>query len=103
MYGGGGASRTRACIGAVVVVALTLAMAADAWAASGFDAHGSVEQVYVTGLASSARVSLLGRSGRKLMTKRADSLGALVFRNVKPGSGYRVRLPRGGGESGPLT
>src|SRR5256885_1008040 len=70
--------------------------------ASAFDAHGSVEQVYVTGLAPSANVKLL-RRGNTVKTKQADSLGGLLFRDVKPGGGYRVRLASGGPRSDPLT
>jgi predicted acyl esterase len=68
-----------------------------------FSAHGSAEQVYVTGLAPSARMSLLDGNGRTLLTQTADSLGGLLFRNVAPGGGYRVRLYPNGAESGPLT
>jgi predicted acyl esterase len=68
-----------------------------------FSAHGSVEQVYVTGLRSRARMTLLNRGGRAIATKRADGLGGLLFRHVRPGTGYRVRLAGGGAKSGPLT
>jgi predicted acyl esterase len=59
--------------------------------------------VYVTGLAPSAAVSLVDRRGRSVVKKRADSLGSLLFRDVKPGTGYRVRLATGGEQSDPLT
>ena len=65
-------------------------------------AVGSAEQVYVTGLASSAQASLITSNGKKLATQKADSLGGLLFRNVPPGSGYRVRLSSDGKESAPL-
>src|SRR4051794_39745124 len=77
-------------------------MAGVGAAKASFSAHGSVKQVYVTGLGPGARVALLDRAGRKITTKRADAQGGLLFRNVRPGSGYRVR-PRGGARSGPLT
>jgi predicted acyl esterase len=48
-------------------------------------------------------MSLLSPSGRKIATKRADGQGGLLFRNVKPGSGYRVRATAGGAKSGALT
>ncbi|MEA2158168.1 MAG: uncharacterized protein QOD66_548 [Solirubrobacteraceae bacterium] len=92
---------------ATATMALTLLSAAGAWAATApaasFSAHGSVDQVYVTGLGPSARVSLLNGAGRSIATKRADTLGGLLFRNVRPGVGYRARLSPGGAESGPLT
>ena len=65
-------------------------------------AVGSAEQVYVTGLAASAQASLVTSHGKKLATQKADSLGGLLFRNVPPGSGYRVRLSSDGKESAPL-
>ena len=77
-----------------------LAAAADA---PGFSAHGSAEQVYVTGLPAGAQTTLLDGSGSVVATKPANSLGGLLFRDVTPGSGYRVRLASGGPESDPLT
>lgn len=82
---------------ATFLATLALALATGASAAQAFDAHGSVEQVYVTGLAPGAQMSLRNHAGRKVATKRADAEGGLLFRNVKPGNGYRV------GSSGPLT
>ncbi len=67
-----------------------------------FAAHGSVEQVYVTGLGPRARVTLFDRRNRKLATQRADGLGAALFRKLPPGKGYRVRLASGGPRSAPL-
>jgi predicted acyl esterase len=68
-----------------------------------FDAVGSAEQVYVTGLAPSAQASLVTASGKTLYTQTADSLGGLLFVNVPPGGGYRVLLSSNGEESPPLT
>jgi uncharacterized protein len=80
------------------------AAAPSAFAATpAFSAHGSAEQVYVTGLAAGERTQLLGAKGRTVATKRADSLGGLIFYSVKPGSGYRVRAASGGPESAPIT
>ena len=72
-------------------------------AAATFSAHGSAEQVYVTGLAPNASMSLITSKGTTLYTQQADSLGGLLFRNVPPGSGYRVRSAPNGAESGPIT
>jgi uncharacterized protein len=83
---------------AAVVVALLLVAAP---AAEAFDAHGSARQVYVTGLAAGAKTTLLRAGGRKAQSRRADTLGGVVFRGVKPGAGYRVRA--GGATSAPLT
>jgi predicted acyl esterase len=65
-----------------------------------FDAHGSVEQVYATGLAAGAQVSLYDGEGQEVATKSADGLGGVLFREVPPGDGYRV--VSGGTESPPL-
>src|SRR5436190_496985 len=81
---------------------LTVGSAAVAEAAS-FTAHGSVEQVYVTGLPPSAHVSLLNGGGRTVSTKNAGSLGGVLFRHVAPGDGYRVRLDSSGEQSDPVT
>src|SRR5947209_7970399 len=72
-------------------------------AAPSFSAHGSAEQVYVTGLGAGQRATLLNARSRRVQARRADSLGGLVFRSVKPGAGYRVRATPGGPTSGPLT
>ncbi len=93
---------------AVALVALwgvaLLGGAAGARAASlSFSAHGSAKQVYVVGLSPGARMSLLNRRGKRIATQAADSLGGLLFRGVKPGNGYRVKLVPGGTESGPLS
>jgi uncharacterized protein len=96
-------------VGAALVLAMSIiagAAAASARAATpSFSAHGSAEQVYVTGtgLAANARMSLITPSGKALYTQRSDSLGGLLFRNVPPGSGYRVRSAADGTESGPIT
>src|SRR3954462_12065808 len=84
-------------------VAIAIACAcAGTGVAQAFSAQGSSKQVYATGVPSKAQVSLFDGKGRKIATKRATGLGGVLFRNVKPGAGYRVR-PAGGSKSGPLT
>jgi len=63
-----------------------------------FEAHGSVEQVYATGLPPGAQVALFDGEGHELATRNANQLGGTLFRNVAPGTGYRVVS---GGESSP--
>jgi predicted acyl esterase len=89
---------------AIVVVVIAAGAAAPGASANapGFVAHGSVQQVYATGLADRATVSLINRSGVTVARRRADALGGIVFRKVAPGRGYRVRSTRGR-RSGPLT
>jgi uncharacterized protein len=92
------ARRARAAVIATFVL-LAAALAA-ATSASAFSANGSVDQVYATGLAPNAQASLV-RKGATVATQSADSLGGVLFRNVKPASGYKVRS--GSEESGALT
>ena len=82
---------------------LAMLLATPAFAAPSFSARGSVEQVYVTG-AGARRADVpaerCGADGRP--RGRPTRSGGLLFRNVTPGSGYRVR-PRPEGSVGPLT
>ncbi|MBS1882915.1 MAG: CocE/NonD family hydrolase [Actinobacteria bacterium] len=71
-------------------------------AAPAFDAHGSVEQAYATGVTPGAKVTLLDASGDAVQTKSADNLGGVLFRGVTPGKGYQLDVA-GGPRSGPLT
>jgi predicted acyl esterase len=99
----GSALRRRARISAVLGLAASSLWLLVAASASAFTVQGSVEQVDVTGLAANAQMSLLSRSGTTLYTQEADSLGGLLFRKVKPGKNYRVRLISTGETSGPIT
>jgi hypothetical protein len=64
-------------------------------------ARGSANQVYATGLARGRVVSLIDPRGRVVQRRRPDSLGGIVFRLVRAGTGYRVR--QNGVRSGKLT
>jgi predicted acyl esterase len=86
----------------IACAALSLAFASGASAAS-FEAHGSVEQAYATGLPAGAGVSLLDASDQVVQTRQANGLGGTLFREVAPGSGYRVRLDSTSETSAPLT
>src|SRR3954453_8208376 len=92
--------RMRLCAGVAVLVLALTAGAGGAQAAP-FSAHGSVEQVYVTGLGAGAKASLLDRRGKQVAARSADALGGLLFRDGKPGGGYRVSS--GGTRSDALT
>src|SRR4051794_28836146 len=90
--------------GSLAVIVLALAFASSAaGAAPSFDAHGSVEQVYATHLPPGAQTSLLDPAGQAIQTRSANDLGGILFRNVTPGAGYRVRLDTTGETSDPLT
>ena len=82
--------------------ALALVFASSASAAT-FNARGSVEQVYVTGLPAGAEISLLDSGDGVVATRSANQLGGALFRNVAPGNGYRVRLDSTSETSDPLT
>ncbi|HEX4719453.1 MAG TPA: CocE/NonD family hydrolase [Thermoleophilaceae bacterium] len=75
---------------------------AAAASAATFSAHGSVEQVYATALSPGEQVSLVDSAGTTIASRQANSLGGSLFRDVPPGSGYRVRASDGT-ESDPLT
>ena len=83
-------------------IALALVFASSASAAT-FNARGSVEQVYVTGLPAGAGISLLDSGSGVVETRNANQRGGALFRNVSPGSGYRVRLDSTSETSDPLT
>lgn len=81
-------------------------------AAHAFEAKGSVEQVYVTGLTPGASVSLLDPGGNLIELfdlngfatpnpRIANELGGTLFRNLPPGEGYTVISE--GVTSAPLT
>ena len=101
-------SRSRPNV-ALATAGLVFALTASAGVASArsappaFGAHGSVEQIYATGLGPGAKVALLNPAGRTIATGHADALGGALFRNVRPGSGYRVRVSGAGAQSEPLT
>src|SRR4051794_16275948 len=89
----------RICLVAFLACAsLTATAAAD----DAVNAHGSVEQVYATGLKPGADMELVDSAGKVVASRKADELGGLLFRDVKPGDGYKVRV-KGGAESAPLT
>ena len=96
----------RTSLAATLVAGLLVAGAAAASAPSSprtVNAHGSAEQVYVTGVPADASLALLDSAGRRVATKDATALGGAVFYDVPPGDGYRVRLLPNGAVSGPVT
>jgi predicted acyl esterase len=86
----------------LLAVAGTL-VAPDARAVDTLVAHGSARQVWATGLPASASVSLLGSGGTALQTKAADAEGGVLFRDVSPGTGYRLRRNADNVVSAPVT
>src|SRR5262245_13082585 len=90
-------------MGSLAVAALVALVFASSASAGSFDAHGSIEQVYATGLPAGDAVSLLDPGGQVVETKNANDLGGTLFRSVAPGSGYRVRVDATAETSDPLT
>jgi predicted acyl esterase len=84
----------------VVAALVTTGLAAQAKSPT-VDAHGSAKQVYATGLAPGAAASLLDRSGHRVQTIAATPEGGVLFRDVRPGSGYRVQVAQA--TSAPVT
>ena len=80
---------------ALLVVLLCGALAALALApaagAAPLKARGSIKQAYVLGAKKGQRVVLKNAAGRTIAAGRADSFGSKIFRELKPGGGYRVR------------
>ncbi len=89
--------------GWLLAALLPAATATAAATAATFTAAGSVEQVYAVGLPPEASASLLSPAGHVVSTVQADSLGGVLFRNVRPGGGYRVRIDAEGVQSAPVT
>ena len=80
------------------------AVTSPAKASPPFDAHGSVNQVYATGLPGGAQVTLLNSDGSTFATQDADAQGGVLFRNVPAGPGaYVVREDSTGATSAPLV
>jgi predicted acyl esterase len=57
-------------------------------------ARGSIGQAYVLGAPKGAKLKLL-RNGTGLQNGTADRYGSFIFRGLKPGHGYRVRVGTG--------
>ena len=78
-------------------------MFASSASAASFNARGSVEQVYATGLPAGAGISLLDSGDSVVETRNANARGGALFRNVPPGAATSVRLDSTGETSDPLT
>ena len=88
-----------------LIAGLTVTTVAGAapTATAKFTAAGSAKQVYATGVKGGAEVALLDSAGNKVATNTATPQGGVLFRKVKPGDGYRVKVLPSGPKSGPLT
>ncbi len=99
----GSARRRVLRTGAIVLLVVgSLAVGSASTPTTSIKAVGSVEQVYVTGLATGAQMSLITPQGQTLHTQKANALGGLLFRDVPPGTGYVVQ-GADGNTSAPLV
>lgn len=101
-------SRVRAV---TLIAALTIACLAPPIATTsvagadpvGIDAHGSVEQIFATGLPPGDHLTLHDADGDPVATTDVNDLGGALFRNVDPGTGYVVEDLDSGLSSAPVT
>lgn len=61
-----------------------------------FTVHGSVEQLFITDSEAGTSVALLDGSDAVVRQGTTDDQGALIFRDLPAGDGYRVRVDIGG-------
>jgi hypothetical protein len=75
----------------LLVTGLAIPLGATSASASPkVDAHGGARQAYATGLRPGVPTALVNAAGHRVAKQAADSLGGVVFRDVKPGNGYRI-------------
>lgn len=86
----------RCVLGFVLAIAVVL-VGLTASASAAVTAHGSIDQAYVLGAKKGQRLTLVDRKGRTVQRGSADRLGSKIFRKLKPGAGYRVRVGKGKG------
>src|ERR1700759_1913459 len=90
-------------LGLALLLLVTMPVGAGATgAAPAFDAHGSVEQAYATGVTPGAKVTLTDANGNVVASKDADELGGGLFREVGPGKNSLLKVA-GGPRSKALT
>jgi uncharacterized protein len=90
---------------AALIASLSITVVAGASTtakAAPFTVAGSARQVYATGVDAGATVALLDSTGAKVATQTATAEGGVLFRKVKPGDGYRVKVLPNGPKSGSL-
>jgi predicted acyl esterase len=90
-------------VGALIGGLLVAGGAAAKTAPAPLNAHGSAEQIYVTGATPGAKVAVLDSRGHQVATRTVNSLGGALFRDIAPGNGYHVWDLKSGAESGALS
>jgi predicted acyl esterase len=64
-----------------------------------FSAHGSVEQLWLTGATPGARLTLTDGHNATVAAASVDQEGSALFRGLAPGAGYRVHQNENGARS----
>ncbi len=89
---------------ALVFAASCTSSGSDDVSDAAFVTTGSVGQVFVTDAPRGAKLELRDARGDVVQRATADRLGSRVFRDVEPGTGYRVRSTTGSpSQSAPVT
>src|SRR3954471_11444368 len=97
------ASTLRITLVATLIAALFAGVTAATAATTTFKAAGSARQVYVTGAKAGATLALFNAKGKRVASRKVNSLGGALFRNVRPGTGYHVKQLPSGPRSQALT
>ena len=84
--------RAKFAMGMAATAALAVAVIVPATASAAMSVNGSANQVYVTGAGPGQTLRLINKDKETVRTKSVGSLGGVVFRRVKAGKGYRVRV-----------
>ena len=77
-----------------LVLAVLLVAAAPTGAQAALKARGSIEQAYVLGAKKGKRLQLLDARGHVVGAGKPDRFGSKIFRELRPGGGYRVKQGR---------
>ncbi len=89
---GGFSTRRLAAVVAATFVATSIVVgtaSTPSFAATAFQGHGSIGEAYAIGATPGERLTLVDRSGSNVGSGVVDTLGGIIIRNVRPGSGYR--------------
>jgi uncharacterized protein len=89
---GGFSTRRLAAVIAATFVATSMVVgtaSTPSFAAPPFQGHGSIGEAYAIGAVPGERLTLVDSSGSNVGSGVVDTLGGIIIRNVRPGSGYR--------------
>lgn len=85
--------RTKPVFPALLIVLTAFVALAAATTASAFTTRGSISEIYVQDAKAKQKVELLdNKSGAVLKTGKVDRLGSYIFRDLRQGAKYKVRI-----------